>query len=359
VKQPVILQVNTARGWRGGERQVLWLTERLNAWGVRSIVASPPTERLANEVIGRGLPHVSFSPRGEWDWLAVRALRRSAAAHGVNVLNSHDGHANTLAALARTARQRFVITRRVHHRLRNMVSRWKFARADLIIAISGAVADVMRSAGVKPDRLTIIHSGVDLERARLPASQDTLRSLGITPGRPFAVQIGIAGHKDPFTFLRAIAEARSRIPELQGLLIGSDPSFNAVDREIERAGLRNAVFLAGQRADADQLMCAADVVVMSSTAEGLGTAALDAMWARKPLVATRTAAIVDFARDGANALLAPVGDATALGMQIVRALQDRELKERIVLEASRTVEGFSADTTARRTLDAYLRLALA
>src|SRR5690348_6371279 len=85
--QPVVLHVNTARGWRGGERQVLLLTERLHALGVRSIVASPSDQPLAAAVTQRGLPFVPFAPRGEWDISAIRALRRAARANNVTVLN--------------------------------------------------------------------------------------------------------------------------------------------------------------------------------------------------------------------------------------------------------------------------------
>lgn len=351
---PIVLHINTAKGWRGGERQVLWLTERLNAWGVRSIVAARPGRPLALKLRERGLPFIDFSPRGEWDVVAIAALRRLARAHGVNILNSHDGHANTLAAFARSRGQRFIITRRVHNAVRkNIVSRWKFARADKVIAISNVVADVMRAYGVAPERVCVIHSGVDLGRSRKPAGPDDLAALGVTPGSRLAILVGVAPHKDPLTFVQAIAFARSRVPNLQGLILGSDRHAATVSDAIRAAGLGDNVFLTGHRDDTDQLMCASDVVVVSSRAEGLGTAALDAMWARKPLVATRTDAIVDFAVHEQNALLSTVGDAHALGMQIVRAVTEPSLVVRIVGEAMRTVERFSADHTARNTLDLY------
>lgn len=354
---PIVLHINTAKGWRGGERQVLWLTERLNAWGVRSIVAARPGRPLALKLRERGLPFIDFSPRGEWDVVAIAALRRLARAHGVNILNSHDGHANTLAAFARSRGQRFIITRRVHNAVRkNIVSRWKFARADKVIAISNMVADVMREYGVAPERVCVIHSGVDLGRSRIPAGPDDLAALGVIPGSPLAILVGLAPHKDPLTFVQAIAFARSRVPNLQGLILGSDRHGASVGDAIRAAGLGDVVFLTGHRDDTDQLMCASDVVVMSSRAEGLGTAALDAMWARKPLVATRTDAIVDFAVHEQNALLAGVGDAHALGSQIVRAITDSPLAGRIVDGATHTVERFSADNTARNTLDLYRSL---
>jgi glycosyltransferase involved in cell wall biosynthesis len=355
--QPVVLHINTARGWRGGERQVLLLTERLNALGVRSIVASPADQPLAAAVKQRGLPFVPFAPRGEWDILAVKALRGIARTHDVDILNTHDGHANTLGAFARVGRQHFVITRRVHHRLRNnFISRWKFRSADRVIAISNAVGDVMRESGVSAERIVVIHSGVDPNRARIPATPAVLTSLGLTPGRPFALLVGLAGHKDPFTFLRALAFARKDLPELQAVIVGQDKLASAVQHEIDKLELGQHVFLTGHRNDVDAIMCASSLVVMSSNAEGLGTAALDAMWARKPLVATRTAAIVDFAGHERNALLVPVGDASALGRQMVRALQEPDLREHIIKNASETVAAFSADATARATLAVYASL---
>ena len=347
------MHVNTARGWRGGERQILWLTERLNAMGVTSLVATRPNEPLGAELRARGLPLVPFEPLGEWDVRAIAKLRRHAGKAGINILNAHDGHANTIAALATRRTQKLVITRRVHQPItRNFVSRWKYIRAAGVIAISNLVARIVEEAGVPRERIHVVHSGVPLDRRVEPASRETLAALAVPPGAPLVVMVGaLVGHKDPLNFVRAIRVAREAVPDLKALLVGRGSMRPVIESEISRLGLEQTLLLTGHRTDADALMAAASVAVLSSREEGLGTVVLDAMQLSIPVVATATSAIVDVIRDGVDGLLAPVGDSAALGHRIVEVLSRDSTP--LVERARRRVAEFSADATAAKTLAVY------
>jgi L-malate glycosyltransferase len=352
--EPVILHVNTARGWRGGERQVLWLTERLHGMGVRSIVAARPGEPLAARVLERGLPFEPFAPGGEWDLRAVLRLRCIARRLGANILNAHDGHANTLAALAVGVAGTLVITRRVHHRVhRNPVSRWKFRRADAVIAISTSVRGILIDCGVPASRIHLVRSGVPLDRPARAASSDTLTGLGVTCGVPLVVKVGaLVDHKDPINFVRAMKFVHAQIPGVQALIVGDGPLRTRVASEIGALGLDGVVHLAGYRTDADALLAAASVAVLSSKDEGLGTVILDAMQLGVPVVATAIAPIREMIRGGVDGLLVPAGASTALGAAIAQALTDPETSRRVESARLRLPE-FSADRTAADTLAVY------
>jgi glycosyltransferase involved in cell wall biosynthesis len=356
------MQVNTARGWRGGERQVLWLTERLNALGVRSIVAAPPAEPLAAKLRERGLALVPFAPRGEWDLLAARRLARAASAAGAHILNAHDGHANTLAALAAGRGRRLVLTRRVHHPLRrNLVSRWKFARADAVIAISRGVAGILTDCGVRGDKIHVVHSGVPLDRARRVATPDTLVALGIPRGAALVAFVGaLVGHKDPLTFVRAMAVVHRRRPDVHGLVVGDGALRGRVAEEVAALGLGEVVRLAGHRADADELLAAATVFALSSSDEGLGTVVLDAMQLGVPLVATALEPVREVVRDGLDGLLVPPREPAALGERLLELLAEDPAaaarRARLAASAEARVHDFSADRTAAETLAVYRRV---
>jgi glycosyltransferase involved in cell wall biosynthesis len=356
-----VLHVNTERGWRGGERQALWLAEALRRQGHRSLLAARPNEPLAIRAAALQLPVVRCSPITEFDPIAVFKLRRVVRRHGVQVIHAHTSHALALGALA-TIRSdaRLVVTRRVDFRLRsNLGSRWKYAQADAIIAISSAVARALVESGIPRERIEIVPSGVDLSRPFLPASSETLARIGVPPGAPIVVQVAqLVGHKDPVTFVRAIARARQLVPSLHALLVGDGPLRSEVERAIAELGLRGVVHLTGYREDADSILAAANVATLSSSEEGLGTVLLDAMSMGKPIAATTAGGIPEIIEHGVSGLLAPVRDADRLGVNIAELLSHPGLADRLSRKARERVTEFSVQRTAERTVGVYQRLRL-
>jgi L-malate glycosyltransferase len=355
---PAVLHVDTERGWRGGERQVLWLADALARRGYGSQIAARPGEPLATRARALGLTVIPCEPRSEFAWLAARALRQTIRRDRIDIVHAHTGHAVALAALAvRGTRAAMVLTRRVDFRLRrNPLTRWKYARADAIIAISAAVAEALVRSGIPQDRITIVTSGVDLSRRVEAASPATLASLGVGDARPLVVMVAaLVQHKDPLNFVGAIAETRRWCPAVRALLVGDGPLRAAVEAEIGRLGLSGVLRLAGTRPDADALIAAADIAVLSSEEEGLGTVLLDAMSLGRPVAATRGGGIPEIVRHGKDGLLVPVRDPVALGSAIAQIAQDSALAQRLGESGRRRSTEFSAERTADRTAEVYAR----
>jgi glycosyltransferase involved in cell wall biosynthesis len=349
-----VLHVDTERGWRGGERQALWLATALAARGHRSLIAARTGEPLAERAAGEGLPVIACHPwgAGALSLVAAARLRAAIRRHGVDIVHAHTGHAVTLGALATLGTgARLVVTRRVDFHVR---SRWKYGRAAAIIAISHAVARVLAESGIRGERVTVIPSGIDLTRRVAPAS---LAAFGVPEGAPVVVQVAqLVGHKDPLTFVRAVAALHQRVPDAHAILVGDGALAGAVAAAVHQAGLDDVLHLAGYRADADQLIAAADVVTLSSREEGMGTVLLDAMAFGGAIAATAAGGIPEVIEDGATGLLAPIGDGPALGAAMARLLTDRPLADRLRQAARRRVADFSVEATTERTLAVYRRV---
>ena len=354
-----ILHIDTERGWRGGERQALWLAQSLEGRGHPSFVAARSDEPLARRAREAGLEVVPCSPRFEADPAAVLGLRRRIRQSRIDIVHAHTGHAVGLGALATLGtRVKLVVSRRVDFPLRpNFGTRWKYGRAAAIIAISRAVAEVLTRSGVARDRITVIPDGVDVHRVIAPASPETLASLGARPGAPLVVQVAqLVPHKDPLNFVRAIAAARERVPSLQALLVGDGPLGSKVTDTVRALDLENTLYATGYRQDADALLAAADVVVLSSREEGMGSVLLDALFLGKPVAATRAGGIPEVISHGDTGLLSPVADASALGAQIASLLEDRALAARLAAAARARAEAFSIERLTERTLLVYERV---
>lgn len=351
-----VLHIDTERGWRGGERQALWLATDLARRGHGTLIAARPGEPLHTRAEAAGLDVVACTPRSELDLIAAWRLRRTIASRRIDIVHAHTGHAVAIAALATLGTGvPMVLTRRVDFRLKsNAASRWKYRRADAVIAISSAVRAALLASGIDEDRIVDVPSGVDLTRRVMPASAELLAELGVPAGAPLVVQVAqLVEHKDPLNFVRAIAVARRQVPAMRALLVGSGPLAGAVGDAIAGLDLTGTLVATGYRDDADALLAAADVVTLSSREEGLGTVLLDAFSMGKAVAAAAGGGIPDVVQHEQTGLLAPVGDSEALGRAIAALLTDRGLATRLGVAARARAEHFSVEQTATRTLAVY------
>ena len=353
-----VLHIDTERGWRGGERQALWLARELVGLGHVSIVAARRAEPLARRAASEGLPVVPCAPVGEFDVRVAWRLRRVIRAERVDIVHAHTAHAVSLGALATVGtRVPLVVSRRVDFALRrNAGTRWKYGRAAVIIAISHAVADVLRRSGVSASRIVVVPDGTDLHRVVAPASAESLASRGVR-GRPLVVQVAqLVAHKDPLNIVRAVATARQRLPRMAGLLVGDGPLRSAVESEVKSLGLEGALQVVGYRPDADALLASADIACLSSREEGMGSVLLDALAFGVPVAATRAGGIPEVVEEGVTGLLAPAGSPGELADVIVRLATDEALRAKMSAAARARAADFSVAKMAERTLAVYARV---
>jgi L-malate glycosyltransferase len=327
--------------------------------GHRALVLARSGDELARRAMDSGLEVITATPRSELDLIAAGALRRAIRRHRVQVVHAHTAHAAALAALAHLGTEaKVVIARRVDFPLRrNLGTRLKYGRADAVIAVSKAVAEVAARSGIRRDRIHVVADGVDLARRVKAADHGTLRSLGVAHDAPLVVQVAaIVPQKDPLTFVRAVRIARARVPELRALLVGEGSLRSAVQAEAVRLGLDRVVALTGFRHDADALLAAGHVATLSSAEEGLGSVLLDAMAFGVPIAATTAGGIPEVITHGETGLLSPPRDADGLADHIVRLLCDRGLATSLAARARERVKEFSVEKMVERTLEVYARI---
>ena len=355
-----VLHVDTERGWRGGERQALWLAQELASRGHVSVVAARRGEPLAARATAVGLEIVDCSPASEIDPRAAWRLRRVIREREINLVHAHTAHAVAVAAVATLGTGvPVIVARRVDFPLRNNAgTRWKYGRAAAIVAVSRAVADVLQRGGIASNRIHVVPDGVDVHRRVTPASRETLEALGVPRSAPVVVQVAqLVGHKDPLNFVRAMARVRERVRGAHGLLVGDGPLREIVEHEIHALSLADTVHLAGYRTNADELLAAANVATLSSREEGMGSVLLDALAFRVPIAATRAGGIPEVVVDGESGVLAERENPTALGDAIASILLDAQLADRLRANAVSRANEFSVERMTDRTISVYEGLA--
>jgi len=263
------------------------------------------------------------------------------------------------------------------------VERTAYESAAAVIAVSGGMrADILRSyPAVDPDRVQVVHNGIDLDGWRRPTSEQdlarddaTVRALGIDPGRPAVVFVGrITRQKGLPYFLRA---AEQLPPDVQVVLCAGAPDTPQIAAEV--TGLvdrlrekRSGVVWIEQmlpRQDLVAVLAHGTVFACPSVYEPLGIVNLEAMAVGLPVVGTATGGIPEVVDDGVTGWLVPIDqvqDGTGtpidpdrfvadLAGALVEAVSDPDRAARWGVAARRRVEDhFSWDAIAARTLDVY------
>ncbi|HMI58988.1 MAG TPA: glycosyltransferase family 4 protein [Gemmatimonadaceae bacterium] len=353
------LDINTE--WRGGQRQLLWMGEGLRRHGGRPIFALRTGVPLAKRAAEAGIEVLAIDPLiAEWGPWTVLRLHRAIEREHVSIVHAQSGHTMGLAALASLGtRAKIVFARRVTTPLRkNRPTRWKYARASRLISVSRAGVDGLLRAGVKPERVRVVPSGVPMTKLAAPATTELLASFGVPAGAPLAVLVAsLSAAKDPATFVRAIAVARREVPALHALLVGDGPLRDALAAEIHALRLDEYVHLTGFRSDPESIEAAASVVVLTSKSlEGTPGVLLDALALGKPIVMTNVCGVPEVIKDGVSGLMVGIGDVDALGRAIARVLLDPALAARLSAGAIARAPTFSIENTVDRTMDVYREL---
>ncbi len=228
-------------------------------------------------------------------------------------------------------------------------------RADRVIAVSAQMrADITTHFQINPDRVVVIHNGVDAEAFARTERREALARHGVLP--PYALFVGrISEQKGIFQLLEA---ARTLPAGVQLVLCASSPDTPELKARLEaavagRPEIRwiNAMLPVPEVA---QLYSHAAVFVCPSIYEPFGLINLEAMACGTPVVASRVGGIPEVVVDGETGWLVEPGDVAALGQALRRAVADPERAGRMGEAGRRRVEAhFSWDRIADRTLAVY------
>ncbi len=227
------------------------------------------------------------------------------------------------------------------------------------IAISEHVARYLREHRLAPDeRVRVVRYGMDATGWQLaPSERDAARrELGLGPTD---LAVGIASrlipHKGHDTLLAAlplvVADARVRL-----LVAGTGPLRSQLGEAAGQLPVGNVSFL-GHVPDIRPFMGACDVIVFPTDpefGEGFGLAALEAMAAGRPLVATEVGPLPEIVVHGQTGLLVPPHRPDALAQALSELAADPALRDRLGRAAAvRAEDSFGLDTMVERTVSVY------
>lgn len=329
-----ILQLLPALEEGGVERGVVELNREFVRRGHESHVASRGGRLVAaiQQEGGRHHP-IDIASKNPFTapWRAVQ-LRRLFGRIRPSLIHARSRVPAWLAVLAnRRPRLPFVTTVHGLNRV-NPYSR-VMTLGDQVICISELVAAyVQRHYGVPAARITVIQRGVDLgffDPARVDhAFIEAFRRDHGLEGRRVALSVGrITWLKDYESFIRAVALARERRPELVGVIAGGATpdkqryfeSLQALCRELRVA---DHIRFVGSQTRMPELYALADVVVNASLKMGnVGRTVAEALAMNTPVLATTLPGLRNLVQDGLNGFIIETRHPKDLARRMLQALE--------------------------------------
>lgn len=299
-----ILHIDTGPEMRGGQYQVLLLLNGLRSAGHDATLMARENGSLWNAAQAAGFPVHAAEGKELW--------RRSKEA---TIVHAHDARAHTMAAIA--SRRTFVVSRRVAFPVRRSVaSLWKYQRAARFLAVSHFVANELRAAGLRKEKIDVVYDGVEVMPGAPQWSADN-------------PPVALASHD-------------------------ANKGRDLIERAAAEAGIR-VLFSEDLRKD----LLHASVFVYITRSEGLGSAALLAMGMGVPVIASCVGGLTEVFADGVSGIFVR-NDPQEIARAMRRVLSDSALARTLIEHGkARIAECFTKEHLVRGTLISYERALVA
>jgi sugar transferase (PEP-CTERM/EpsH1 system associated) len=332
----------------GAERVVADLARGLDREAFRPLVCCLNFKgQLAEGLEAEGIPVFALDKRPKLDPAVLVKLVRLMRRERVRVVHTHlwtSSFWGRLAALIARVPVRVV----TEHNLDTWRRPWHLWADRLLgrftddwIFVSREVeAFYLDRLRIPPERSHVVHNGVDpAPFAAMPDPAPIRSRMGVRPDAVVAGCVGrLEARKGHRHFLEAMVRVASEDPRAVGLVIGDGKEREALATLRDALGLQGSVRLVGYWPDLAEAHAALDVFVLPSLMEGHPLAILEAMAARRPVVATDVGGNAEAVEAGVTGLLVPPADPAALAAAISGLLRDPERAARLGEAGRRSLE---------------------
>ena len=313
-------------GWGGGQRQVAGLCCYLRDQGHAVKLLCRPASDLESWAHREHIDSLPVQMKCAFSPGTVLKMRSLIKRERPDVVHLHASKAHVLgSAAARLAGVPVVIaTRRMQDPITSL---WPNTSAygswtDALVAISQTAMDAMVAARVTPDKIRIIESGVDVDTfADASPDPDLRKSLSIGDDVPIVCAAAILSERKGIGYLIEATSILEKVGKRVCLVIVGDGPTRA-DLQQLASTLDARVHFLGFRDDMPSVLASIDVFAMPSLSEGLGVAALEAMAAARPVVASAVGGLRESVLHDITGFLVPPRDPKALAEAIGKLLDD-------------------------------------
>lgn len=226
-------------------------------------------------------------------------------------------------------------------RLYRSLQHWVASYASHIIAVSEEIRlHLIGNLGAKPENVTVLPCGVDINMFRPLAKQKVRSQLGIGTNVRMALFIGRLTEAKGANLIQ---EAARRLEDVEFYLIGKGPN---------RWNAPNCRFIGVvDHSEVSEWINAADLLLLPSQSEGTPAVVLEALACETPVICSNVGNCANIVEEGATGLLIPPKNAEALINAMKVALH--QMTFNMNLGRNMVVDEYSLEQTSRRLYQLY------
>ena len=258
---------------------------------------------------------------------------------------------------------------RNHYQARHPFAAWVEShlhqRMDALVGNSHAVVQDLLDEGAPPERVRLLHNGIDnalyaTGQARFARRRAVRTVLKVPEDRVVLTCVAnlypYKGHADLLDALALLGSGFTA--RTTCLFVGRDAGARAsIEMQAERLGLSASVCFLGERGDIPDLLAASDIGVLASYEEGFSNAVIEGMAASLPMVVTDVGGNAEAVIDGECGYVIPPHDPTALAKALENLICDSGRRQNMGEAARRRVaESFSLDACVAAYEALYVEL---
>jgi glycosyltransferase involved in cell wall biosynthesis len=292
---------------------------------------------------------------------SVLKRERADLFHGTNVAVPLLGRSRSVATIHDLVSMRVPGTYTAfYERYRKLSVPVAARHASHLVAVSESTKrDVVELIGIRPEKVTVVHHGVDASFAPVvdPVLLDRVRRQLSLPQR-FIVHVGAVERQKRLEPLMHAAAEILKKGLIDAVVLAGEEGYGAeaVRSLVAELGIAERVRFLGYVSQEfiPALYSLARCAVYPSWYEGFGMPVLEAMACGTPIVASNTSSLPEVAGDAA--LLISPGDDGALARVLERLLTDDHLRNDLARRGIERARQFSWETCASRHADVYRRV---
>jgi glycosyltransferase involved in cell wall biosynthesis len=228
---------------------------------------------------------------------------------------------------------------------------------DRILPVSDHIREVLRKSGISQKRITTVRNAIAAKDAAEPGPKISRSRLSfLKPAGDFL--IGIVGRLSPEKnipgFLDVARRLAGKYDHLRFVVVGDGPERDCLEGLATRLKLDGKVRFTGFVEEMEGIYALLDMLVISSSTEGIPLTVLEAMHHGIPVVSTRVGGIPEIIESGVNGLIVEAGDMKALSNAVESLIVDSRKYMAISLNARERVRrDFNRLSWTRKIQECY------
>ncbi len=364
-----VLQLRSSLGFFGAENVVLEIAKGLRQSDYRPFIGVfsngvEAQEQLAAEARRNEIDSVVFQCKPRWDKKAVAGIRDFIESNGIDIVQSHGYKADFFAlAASRGTRVKKIATchpwtETSYSRLGRFytwIDKTLLNRFDRIVAVSEPLKNEILEKNISPSRISVIENGIDLLRFQVSKPREQVcREFGLPTDRKIIGTIGrLVPEKGQHLLIEAAAKLKDEFADAYFVIAGDGDLRRTLEDQAAQSNLTDRFRFLGTCHRIPEILSVMEVFTLPSISEGLPMVILEAMAAKKPIVATNVGAIPDVLQNGdAGIVITP--EAEALANAIVRLLRSPLEAQQLAAAAYQHVlEEYSSEKMVREYVRIY------